>query len=147
MRAVERARDEFRRAVSTGDVDAALAVCAPDVTLVRLPVGTGAKGAEALRAHLADDVVPHLPAELTRARVSRTVDRFRVVDEERVTLRHDRELPWLLPGVPATGGRAEVLAITVVTVRQNRVAAVRTLWDHAGLLAQLGVAADAVPLG
>jgi carboxymethylenebutenolidase len=146
MRAIERARDEFRRAVSTGDVDAALAVCAPDVALVRLPVGTGATGAQALRQHLARDVVAHLPAELTRTRVSRTVDRFRVVDEELVTLCHDRELPWLLPGVPATGRRAQVCAVTVVTVRQNRVVAVRALWDHAGLLTQLGLRADAVPL-
>ena len=114
---------------------------------MRLPVGTGASGAEALRAHLTDDVVPHLPGELTRTRVSRTVDRFRVVDEEHVTLRHDRELPWLLPEVAPTGGRAEVLTITVVTVRQGRIATIRALWDHAGLAAQLGIAADAVPVG
>lgn len=147
MRAVERVRDAYRSAVLMGDLSTALSLCALDVTVVRLPVGTGASGTDALRAHLTHDVVPHLPGELTHMRVSRTVDRFRVVDEERVTLCHDRELPWLLPGVAPTGGRAEVLTITVVTVRQGRIATIRALWDHAGLAAQLGIAADAVPVG
>jgi len=70
--------------------------------------------------------------------------RFRVVDEERVSFLHDRELPWLLPGVAATGRRAEVLAISVATVRQGRLLAVRTLWDHTTLLAGLGLPPDAV---
>jgi carboxymethylenebutenolidase len=140
MRAIERVRDRFRRDVLAGDVEAALATCAPDVTLVRLPVGTGASGLAAMRAHLVDDVVAHLPGDLTFTRVSRTVDRFRVVDEEQVAFTHDRELPWLLPGVAPTGKAAEVLAITVVTVRQDRINAVRALWDHAGLLGRLGLA-------
>jgi carboxymethylenebutenolidase len=147
MRAVERVRDGFRRDVLAGDVEAALAACASDVTLVRLPVGTGATGLEAVRAHLVDDIVAHLPADLTFTRVSRTVDRFRVVDEERVTFTHDRELPWLLPGVAPTDKVAEVLAITVVTVRQGRISGIRALWDHAGLLGRLGLAADTVPFG
>jgi hypothetical protein len=88
------------------------------VTLVDLPVGTGAAGREAVRSHVAQ-VAAHLPADLAFARLSRTVDRFRVVDEERVAFLHDRELPWLLPGVAATGRRAEVLAISVATVRQG----------------------------
>jgi carboxymethylenebutenolidase len=145
MRAIERVRDGFRRDVLAGDVEAALASCAPNVTLARMPVGTGASGLEALRTHLVDDVIGHLPADLAFTRVSRTVDRFRVVDEERVAFTHDRELPWLLPGVAPTGLHAEVLAITVVTVRQNRVNTVRTLWDHADLLGRLGMPADAVP--
>jgi carboxymethylenebutenolidase len=143
MREVERVRDGFRRAVLAGEPDAAVALCADAVTLVGLPVGAGATGREAVREHLAH-VGANLPADLTFARVSRTVDRFRVVDEERVSFTHDRELPWLLPGVGATGRRAEVLAISVATVRQGRLLAVRTLWDHTTLLAGLGVPAGAV---
>ena len=140
MREVERVRDGFRRAVLAGDPEAAAALCADGVTLVDLPVGTGAAGREAVRSHVAQ-VAAHLPADLAFARLSRTVDRFRVVDEERVSFLHDRELPWLLPGVAATGRRAEVLAISVATVRQGRLLAVRTLWDHATLLAGLGLPA------
>jgi carboxymethylenebutenolidase len=139
MVAVERTRDAFAAAVRDGDVDAALATVAADVVLTTLPAGTGARGADALRRHLADDVLPHRPADLTVQRVSRTGDRWRVVDEEVVAFTHDRELPWLLPGVAPTGRRAEVLAISVVAVRREKITEHRTLWDHHGLLTQLGL--------
>ena len=54
-----------------------------------------------------------------------------------VAFTHDRELPWLLPGVAPTRRRAEVLAMSVVTVRHSLVTSCRTLWDHADLVAQL----------
>jgi len=147
MRQIEGIRDDFRRHVLAGDVDAALAFTAPEVTVLRLPAQTGATGQDALRRHLTDDVVGRLPADLVHTRVSRTVDRFRVVDEERVAFVHDRELPWLLPGVAPTGRAAEVVVVTVVTVRQSRITTVRALWDHVGLLAQLDLPNDAVRPG
>jgi carboxymethylenebutenolidase len=139
MVAVERTRDAFAAAVRGGDLDAALALVGDDVTLVNLPVGTGARGSDALRRHLADDVLPHHPADLTTRRVSRTGDRWRVVDEEVVAFTHDREVPWLLPGVAPTGRHVEVLAVTVVAVRRERITEHRTLWDHHGLLTALGL--------
>ena len=137
MVAVERTRDAFVAAVRGGDLERAMALVTDDVALTTLPVGSGARGAEELRRHLADDVLPHRPADLATRRVSRTGDRWRVVDEELVSFTHDRELPWLLPGIAATGRRVEVRAISLVTVRKQRVAEHRTLWDHHGLLAQL----------
>jgi hypothetical protein len=44
--------------------------------------------------------------------ISRTVDRFRPVDEAMVSFTHDRELPWLLPGTGPTHRQAEVRART-----------------------------------
>lgn len=147
MVAVERTRDAFAAAVRGGDVDAALAVVADDVALATLPAGTGARGTEELRRHLAEDVLPHRPADLATTRVSRTVDRWRVVDEQRVTFTHDDELPWLLPGVAPTGRRVEVLAISVVAVRRERITEHRTLWDQHGLLSQLGLLTGAAGVG
>jgi carboxymethylenebutenolidase len=139
MVAVERTRDAFATAVRAGDLDAALAVVAADVAVLNAPVGTGARGADALRHHLAEDVLPHLPADLTTRRVSRTGDRWRVVDEEVVSFTHDREVPWLLPGVAPTGRPVELLTVSVVAVRRERITEVRTLWDHHGLLTALGL--------
>lgn len=147
MVAVERTRDAFSAAVRAGDLDAALATVADDVALTTLPAGTGARGADALRRHLAHDVLPHRPADLATYRVSRTGDRWRVVDEEVVTFTHDREMPWLLPGVAPTGRRAEVLAISVVAVRRQKITEHRTLWDHHALLAQLGLLPAAAGAG
>lgn len=144
MREIESVRDRFHRALYRDrDLAAALAVTGTDCVLVNLPAGTGGSGADALRRYLADDLLPHLPDDLSFRRVSRTVDTFRVVDELAVAFTHDRELPWLLPGLPPTHRRVEVLAVSVVGVRQSRITVHRTLWDHHGLLS--GLAPDRVP--
>jgi carboxymethylenebutenolidase len=150
---IEGVTDKFHAAVhSAGDVDAALAATTDDCALVNVPTGTGATGTDDLRRYLAEDVLPHLPADLSFHRESRTVDQRRVVDESVVSFTHDRELPWLLPGMPPTHRRAEVLAISVVTFRhttrlgtvESQVLTHRTLWDHSGLLAQLQLGRTAV---
>lgn len=146
--AVQRLADAFHDAVySGGDLDAAVAAVTEDVVLEHAPALPGARSGDELRRHLAADVLPHLPADLAFRRVSRTADVRRLVDERVVTFTHDRELPWLLPGAAPTGRRAEVLAISVVAFRhrtrqavtESRIASHRTLWDHATLLAQLGL--------
>jgi carboxymethylenebutenolidase len=134
MREVERIRDDFVRAVFVdGDLDAAVQLLGPDVVLSNVPAGTGATGIDAVRRHLTTDVIGHVPADLQFSRVSRTVDRIRLVDEQRVSFTHDRVLPWLLPGVEPTGRAVDVLAVTVAVVRQGRLAAHRTLWDQTAL--------------
>lgn len=129
-----------------GDVDAALACLTEDCTLTNLPAATGASGTDELKRFLAEDVVPHRPADLAFRRVSRTTDQRRTVEESVVTFTHDRELPWLLPGVAPTGRPVEVLAISMISVRHRSraghttslIASHRTLWNQASLLAELG---------
>lgn len=132
---VERIRDAFQAAVFVArDVDAAVALAGDGISLVNQPTGSGATGADELRGYLGELV---LPADLAFRRISRTGDRWRVAQEDLVSFTHDRELPWLLPGLPATGRRAEVLAISVVTINRSVVDKHRTLWDLTTLLAQL----------
>jgi carboxymethylenebutenolidase len=140
----------FREAVfDEGDVDAALGFFTEDCALTNVPAGTGGAGTDDLRRYLAEDVVPHRPADLAFRRVSKTVDQRRLVEESMVTFTHDRELPWLLPGVAPTGRQVEVLAISVVSVRHRSragrttslIAGHRTLWDQVGLLTKLRAAA------
>ena len=149
IRRNEQLCDRFQHALlGEPDLAAALAAlraaCAPEASLVNLPMRTGAADLTGLCRHLAQDVFPHRPADLRRRRISRTADRFRVVDELVVGFTHDRELPWLLPGVGPTGRAVEVLAISVVTVRQGRIAGQRTMWELTGLLAGLNLPVDAV---
>ena len=121
------------------DLAAATRHLAAEPSVLHLPVMTGAAGEQAVARFYAEDFLPHLPADLTRTRISRTVDRFRLVDETTVSFTHDRELPWLLPGVAATHRRAEVLTIAVVAYRRGQIRSVRVLWDYATLTAQLGI--------
>lgn len=143
---LEELADAFREAAYTrGDVDAALACLVENAEVANLPVGTGGQDVDGLRSYLTEDVLPHRPPDLTFRRVSRTVDQRRLAEESMVTFTHDRPMPWLLPGAPPTGRRAEVLAISMVSVRHRSrlgrttslISRHRTLWDHAGLLAQL----------
>ena len=139
---LERIWDEHTEAVlDRRDLAAALRDAASEPSVRHLPAGTGAAGRAALEHFYTADFFPHLPADLVRSRISRTVDRFRLVDETAVTFTHDRELPWLLPGAPPTGRRADVVAVTVAQFRRGQLQAVRVRWDHATLTAQLGLPA------
>ena len=137
MTDVERVADAFHAAVFAGDVDSALTLASPDCVLLNIPTGIGARTQPELRRYLAEDVGAHLPAGLTFRRLSRTGNRWNVADETLVSFTHDRELPWLLPGVPASHRFAEVLAISLITVQRSVITRHHTLWDYSGLLAQL----------
>jgi carboxymethylenebutenolidase len=140
MRELEHLWDEHTDALlARHDVAAALAAVGSVPSVRHLPVMTGAAGSQPLQRFYAEDFLPHLPADLLRPRISRTVDRFRLVDEMTVSFTHDRELPWLLPGVSPTFRRAEVLAIAIVAFERRRIRSVRVLWDYATLTAQLGI--------
>ena len=124
--AMQELADIFHDAVfTTGDLDAAMALVAETGTCESVPVH-GPLAGPALRRHLADDVLPHLPADLSFRRVSRTADIRKLVDERLVGFTHDREMPWLLPGVAPTHRRAEVLAISIVSFTHRTRTAVTT---------------------
>jgi carboxymethylenebutenolidase len=142
MRELEHLWDQHTDALlARRDVTASLAAMAPVPSVLHIPAATGASGREGLQRFYAEDFLPHLPGDLLLARISRTVDRFRLVDELTVSFTHDRELPWLLPGVSPVSRRAEVLAIAVVAFERKQIRSVRVLWDHATLTAQLGIPA------
>jgi carboxymethylenebutenolidase len=126
------------------DLETVLARLAAEPSVLHMPAMTGAVGGQALERFYAEAFLPYMPADLTRTRISRTVDRFRLVDETTVAFTHDRELPWLLPGIAPTHRRAEVLTIAVVSYDRGRIRSVRVLWDHATLTAQLALPALAV---
>ncbi len=140
MRQLEQVWDGHREALlGRRDLEASLASLTAEPSVLHRPAMTGAAGGQAVRRFYAEDFLPHLPGDLAVTRVSRTVDRFRLVDETTVSFTHDRELPWLLPGIGPTHRRAEVLAITVVGFERLRIRSQRVLWDHATLTAQLRV--------
>jgi len=146
MRDLEQAWDAHRRALLRGrDLAAALAPLAAEPTVLHIPAMTGASGRQAVERFYADQFLPYVPDDLALSRISRTVDRWRLVDETTVSFTHDRELPWLLPGVEPTFRRAEVLAIAVVGFDRTRIRSQRVLWDHATLAGQLGLPAATAP--
>ncbi len=140
MRELERVWDGHLEALlGQRDLDATLARLAAEPSVRHIPAMTGAAGRQAVERYYGEEFLPYLPGDLVLSRISRTVDRFRLVDEATVSFTHDRELPWLLPGVGPTYRRAEVLAIAVVSFQRGLICSQRILWDQATLTAQLGV--------
>ena len=146
MRDLEQTWEEHQQAlIRRRDLRAALAQLAAEPVVTHIPAMTGATGRAAVERFYADQVLPHLPGDLVQRRISRTVDRWRLVDETTVSFTHDRELPWLLPGVEPTFRRAEVLSIAIVGFDRARIRSQRVLWDHATLLGQLGLEGATAP--
>jgi carboxymethylenebutenolidase len=125
--------------LQTKDVEATLATMVEDAWVLHVPVGTGGHGKAALRAFYRDDFIPSWPADLDMKPVNRVVGAGQLVDELHLTFTHDRPMPWLLPGVPATNRRVDVDFVVVVEFRGDRIARERIYWDHATVLRQVGL--------
>ncbi len=52
---------------------------------------------------------------------------------------HDREIDWMLPGVPPTGRYVEVPLVAVVTMRGDKLYNEHIYWDQASVLVQIGL--------
>jgi hypothetical protein len=48
-------------------------------------------------------------------------------------------MPWILPGVPPTKKRVEVIMVSIVAVRGGKLCHERIYWDQASVLVQVGL--------
>ncbi|RYP71485.1 hypothetical protein DL771_004740 [Monosporascus sp. 5C6A] len=110
---------------------------APHVTHV--PTLTGGVGEEELRRFYAQFFVDSNPESMKLTLLSRTVGADRVVDELHVAFKHTREMPWILPGVPPTNKKVEVIVVSIVTLRGGKLYHEHIYWDQASVLVQTGL--------
>jgi carboxymethylenebutenolidase len=121
--------------------DAALAVMTDDPELVHVPVGTGARGREQLRAFYANVFIPQIPPDMALELLSRTVsvEQGRLVDEFIVTLTHTVQIDWMVPGVAPTGRALESPHVAVIAFEDGKIRSEHIYWDQGTVLRQLGV--------
>lgn len=105
----------------------------PHVT--HIPTLTGGIGASELERFYSQFFRNPPSTRLTL--ISRTIGVDRVVDEVHVCFKHT-EMPWILPGVPATNKRVEVLVVSIVGLRGGRLYHEHVYWDQASVLVQIG---------
>jgi carboxymethylenebutenolidase len=79
------------------------------------------------------------PADTKLIPVSRTIGADRVVDEFVFCATHDREIDWLLPGLPPTGRYFEIPMLAVIRFRGDKLYNEHIYWDQASVLVQIGV--------
>ena len=82
MRDLEGAWEAHREALlARRDPAAALATMVAEPSVTYLPAMTGGTGRQAVERFYAEQVLPHLPADLTLSRISRTVIRAAVLQQ------------------------------------------------------------------
>jgi carboxymethylenebutenolidase len=121
----------------TKDVEATLATMVEDAYVNHMPVNTGGRGKDALRAFYRDDFIPSWPDDLHLTPLNRVVGEGQLVDELRLTFTHSKPMPWLLPNVPATRKKIAMDVVVVVQFRGDKLACERIYWDHAAVLRQV----------
>src|SRR5579871_5263182 len=100
----EHTADEFE----IRDAEATLATMVDDAYVNHIPVMTGGRGKDALRAFYSTDFIPKMPPDTALMPVSRTIGENQLVDEMIFSFTHTEEMPWMLPGVAPTGRAVRV---------------------------------------
>lgn len=100
---------------------------------------SGAIGSQALRRFYERHFLGRLPPSMRIRLLSRTVGSDRVVDELYLSFEHTHEIPWMLPGVPPTHRRVEIILVSIVSLRAGRLYSEHTYWDQASVLVQVGL--------
>ena len=121
------------------DAAATVATMSGENYVNHVPIMTGGRGREELLEFYGRHFIPKMPADTEIAPVCRTVGQGRVIDEIIFKFTHDREMDWMLPGVPPTGKRVEVPLVVVVQLGGDSIVCERIYWDQASVLVQLGL--------
>jgi hypothetical protein len=103
------------------------------------PTLSGGIGAPALRRFYEHYFLGRLPPSMRIRLLSRTAGPDRVVDELYISFEHSQEIPWMLPGVPPTNKRIEIILVSIVSMRGGRLYSEHTYWDQASVLVQTGL--------
>jgi carboxymethylenebutenolidase len=126
----------------TRDTEATLATMVDDAYVNHVPVLTGGRGKEALRAFYSRDFIPRMPPDTTLVPVSRTVGENQLVDEMIFCFTHTEEMPWMLPGVAPTNRFVKIPLVVIVKFRDGKLAHEHIYWDQASVLKQIGLLTD-----
>jgi carboxymethylenebutenolidase len=126
----------------TRDTEATLATMVDDAYVNHIPVMTGGRGKEALRAFYSKDFIPKMPPDTALTPVSRTVGENQLVDEMIFSFTHTEEMPWMLPGVAPTNQPVKIPLVVIVKFRDGKLAHEHIYWDQASVLKQIGLLTD-----
>ncbi|MCU1309815.1 MAG: hypothetical protein JWO20_940 [Candidatus Angelobacter sp.] len=124
---------------STKDVEATLATMVEDAYVNHMPVNTGGRGKDELRAFYRDNFIPSWPDDLVMKPVNRIVGDSQLADELHLTFTHSKQMDWFLPGVPPTNKKVDIDLVVVVQFRGDKLACERIYWDQAEVLRQVGL--------
>lgn len=103
------------------------------------PTLAGGVGAKAIRKFYETEFLQTKPPSMRLRLLSRTVGADRVVDEIFTSFDHTLEMPWILPGVPPTGKKVELIIVAVIALKCEKIFTEHLYWDQASVLVQVGL--------
>jgi carboxymethylenebutenolidase len=121
------------------DAKAALTTMSDNPHVLMVPVAIGGRGRDGVYKYYHDYFLAQLPADIRPVLISRVVGKDILAEEAVYRFTHDQVMDWMIPGVPATGKRVEVGVVGIITFENGKIASEHLYWDHASVLAQLGV--------
>lgn len=124
---------------STRNVDDTMATMVAEPYVNHIPTLTGGVGHKDLCRFYKHHFVDSNPDDTTLIPLSRTIGATQIVDELLFCFTHDREIDWLLPGIPPTGKHVEIPLVAIVKFRGDKLYHEHIYWDQASLLVQIGV--------
>lgn len=108
--------------------------------IMNIPFGRLVSGRQEVFNFYKYDFFPYIPEDFGMVPLHRVVGADTLMDELLITFTHTCEMPWTLPGVPATGKKVEMLLMVTTAFDENGLIKFEhLLWDHCAVLAQVGV--------
>ena len=105
-----------------------------------VPVLSGGYGRDEVRRFYTGELIgKFMPPDTQVTTVSRTIGQDRIVEEGVAIFTHSMAMPWMLPGVAATGKRVEVAIVVIIQFEDGKIAHEHIYWDQASVLVQLGL--------
>jgi carboxymethylenebutenolidase len=104
------------------DVDATMKTMVKEPYVHHIPTLTGGIGYVGVYNFYKSDFVGKMPDDTKVLCESRTVGKDQVVDELILSFTHDREIKFMLPGIPPTGKYVELPHIVVMKFNGNKIA-------------------------
>lgn len=121
------------------DVDATMETMTEEPYVHHVPMMTGGIGYAGVYNFYKNHFIGKMPDDTKVVRISRTVDKDQVVDELVLSFTRDREIDFILPGVPPTGRYIELPHVVIMNFRNGKIAHEHIYWDQASLLVQVGL--------
>jgi carboxymethylenebutenolidase len=121
------------------DAKAALGTMSDDPHVLMVPLAIGGRRREGVYTFYHEYSLAQVPADMTAIPISQVVGENILAEEAVYQFTHDQVMGWLVPGVPPTGKRVEGGVVGIITFENSKIASEHLCWDHASVLAQLGI--------
>jgi carboxymethylenebutenolidase len=121
------------------DVDATMQTMTREPYVHHVPVMTGGVGHDSVYNFYKNHFIGKMPDDTKILRISRTIGKDQVVDELIISFTHDREIDFILPGIPPTGRYVELPHVVVMKFENGKIAHEHIYWDQASILVQIGL--------